>query len=88
MRTPSAPVDLLVLDLEERPWAAYAACRDADADQFFSTAEPEMAAAIRICRGCPVREACLAWALDTRVKYGIWGATTERERRRMFRRSA
>jgi WhiB family redox-sensing transcriptional regulator len=35
-----------------------------------------------------VREHCLEWALEQRVRYGIWGGTTERERRRMLRRSA
>ena len=41
-----------------------------------------------ICRGCPVSAECLEWALETRVRYGIWGGTTERERRRMLRKSA
>lgn len=88
MRAPNTPVELLVLDLEERPWAAYAACRDADPELFFSSSEAEVASAVRICGGCPVREECLEWALDTRVRYGIWGGTTERERRRVLRRSA
>lgn len=88
MRTSSTPVELLGLDLEERPWAAYAACRQADPDQFFSTKEEDMAAAVRMCRGCPVTDECLDWALETRVRYGIWGGTTERERLRMLRRSA
>ena len=88
MRTSSTPVDLLVLDLVERPWAAYASCRDADPEQFFSSVEADVADAVKICRGCPVREECLDWALETRVRYGIWGGTTERERRRMLRRSA
>jgi WhiB family redox-sensing transcriptional regulator len=88
MRALNTPVELLVLDLDERPWAAYAACRDADPEQFFSSAEADMAAAVKICLGCAVREECLDWALDTRVRYGIWGGTTERERRRMARRSA
>ena len=36
----------------------------------------------KICRQCPVRQACLAFALENGEHYGIWGATTERERRR------
>ena len=88
MRTSSTPVELMVLDLEERPWAAYAACREANPDLFFSAHEEETAAAIRICRGCPVSDECLDWALEMRVRYGIWGGATERERRRMLRKSA
>ena len=77
--------DLLV---DDRPWAAYAACRDAEADWFFPGPDGDTRAAIRVCRGCPVQEECLDWALDTRIRYGIWGGMTERERRRYLRRSA
>lgn len=82
------PTDLLIVDLDERPWAAYAACRDADPDAFFPVSEEEAGPAIRVCNGCPVKDECLDWALDTRVRYGIWGGTTERDRRRLLRRSA
>lgn len=78
----------MALNLEERPWAAYAACREADPELFFSGDEEATAAAIRICRGCPVSDECLDWALEMRVRYGVWGGATERERRRMVRRSA
>ena len=86
MTSHSLPSDLL--DLDDRPWAAYAACRDADADLFFSSADEAIATALTICAGCPVRDECLEWALETRVRYGVWGGATERDRRRMLRRSA
>ncbi len=35
---------------------------------------------------CPVREACLEYALTTREKDGVWGGYTARERRRIIRR--
>jgi WhiB family redox-sensing transcriptional regulator len=88
MRTNLPPTDLLVLDLEERPWAAYASCRSADPNLFFSPREEDVTSAITICHGCPVSRECLAWALESRVRYGIWGGMTERDRRRMLRRSA
>ena len=37
------------------------------------------------CRTCPVRTECLAHALDQRIEFGVWGGTTERERRAMLR---
>ncbi len=77
--------DLLDID---RPWAGYAACRDADADWFFPGPDGDARMAVRICRGCPVRDECLEWALDAGIRYGIWGGMTERERRRLARRSA
>jgi WhiB family redox-sensing transcriptional regulator len=73
---------------DERPWAAYGACRDADSDLFFPGPEGDPGEAVRICLGCPVRDECLAWALETRMRYGIWGGLTERERRRLLKRSA
>jgi hypothetical protein len=30
-----------------------------------------------ICKGCPVRAACLQMALDADIQYGIWGGLTE-----------
>lgn len=78
----------LQVELDERPWAAYAACREADPDLFFGGTEGQSREAVKICRGCAVREECLEWALDMRMSYGIWGGLTERERRRALRRSA
>ncbi len=39
-----------------------------------------------VCAACPVRLECLAYALDHREEYGVWGAMTERERRALLRR--
>ncbi len=88
MTATPAPTDLLLRDLQERPWAAYAACRRADPDLFFPGPEGTPDAAVRICRGCPVLAECRDWALGTKVRYGVWGAMTERERRRTLRKSA
>ncbi|WP_422743448.1 WhiB family transcriptional regulator [Mycobacterium sp. WMMD1722] len=38
----------------------------------------------KICLSCPVIEACRAHALDTAEQYGVWGATTPLERRRLI----
>jgi len=73
---------------DDRPWAAFAACRDVDDDLFFPSREEGGRTAVRICSGCPVREQCLAWALEMRIGYGVWGGLTEGERRRLQRRSA
>lgn len=74
---------------DERPWAAYASCRDADSSLFFAGADGgDTELAQRICSGCPVCAECLAWALEADVPYGVWGGTTEQQRRRLARRSA
>ncbi len=33
-----------------------------------------------VCSGCPVKEACLAYALKTRQPWGVWGGMTAHER--------
>jgi WhiB family redox-sensing transcriptional regulator len=67
---------------DERPWASHASCRFADPELFFSD-EGDAGYALRICAGCPVSEECLAWAVATRATYGVWGGTTEEERRQL-----
>ena len=43
-------------------------------------------AAKKVCRGCPVRIDCLLYATETQQEYGVWGAATEPERRRLRRK--
>jgi WhiB family redox-sensing transcriptional regulator len=67
-------------------WRDDAACLDADPDLFFPVGTVGLALdqideAKRICLACPVRERCLAWALDMGNASGVWGGTTEDERR-------
>jgi WhiB family redox-sensing transcriptional regulator len=66
-------------------WPSMAACRNGDPDALFVQGA-EQNVAKRICRACPVRNECLADALDNRTEFGVWGGMTERERRAMLRR--
>jgi WhiB family redox-sensing transcriptional regulator len=65
----------------------------ADPDLFFpiGTTGPALVQqeqAKAVCRRCPVREECLEWALDTGQAIGVWGGTSENERRALKRRAA
>jgi WhiB family redox-sensing transcriptional regulator len=71
-------------------WRDAAACRDADPDLFFPVGKTgpgqrQIDTAKQICAACPARVQCLAWALDNSVASGVWGGTTEDERRSMRR---
>jgi WhiB family transcriptional regulator, redox-sensing transcriptional regulator len=44
--------------------------------------------ALAICAACPVRPACLAYVLSMPPQPGIWGGTTEDERRQADRHAA
>jgi WhiB family redox-sensing transcriptional regulator len=67
-------------------WRKDAACRDLDTAVFFPETEDETATAKAVCATCPVREACLQFALVTRQDDGVWGGLDENERRRLRRR--
>lgn len=70
---------------EPSSWQADAACRDADAETFFSLDEARQQEALEMCAACPVRQECLEHALAQGEQYGIWGGTREGERRRIMR---
>jgi WhiB family redox-sensing transcriptional regulator len=76
----------MMISARSRNWSLAAACRRADPELFFpvGTTGPsagQIAQAKEICRTCPVRTPCLGWALQSGIDYGIWGGTTETERR-------
>lgn len=75
------------VDLVDQDWRAHALCGNTNSDLFFAVGAMEHKQAKRICRECPVRGECLAYAMEAPVDHGIWGGLTERERRR-FRRNA
>ena len=66
-------------------WRDRAACRGIDPEIFYPVSDVDAAEAKSICAVCPVREACLEYALANRERDGVWGGATERERRRMIR---
>ena len=79
---------LLAPITEERPWAAFAVCKDRDPDTFFPTTPEAEREAIRICQGCSVQADCLEFSIEARIRFGVWGGLTEKQRRNLQRRSA
>jgi WhiB family redox-sensing transcriptional regulator len=76
----------LSLSLENDDWREWSACRDTDPDLFFpvGTTGPaieQIENAKAVCRTCDVQQACLQYALSTNQDSGIWGGTSEEERR-------
>jgi WhiB family redox-sensing transcriptional regulator len=45
----------------------------------------QAAEAVRFCGRCSAREECLSYALDNGITDGVWGGTTEEQRRRLAR---
>jgi WhiB family redox-sensing transcriptional regulator len=76
---------------DDGDWRDAAACRGMDPELFFplSATGPglrQVEHAKRVCGRCQARLDCLRWALETRQDNGIWGGTTEDERRILRRR--
>jgi WhiB family redox-sensing transcriptional regulator len=75
-------------DAKASAWRFHALCSEQDPDLFFpvGTSGPALRQALRakaICMQCPVRAACLEWALETRQPHGVWGGLDEHERERL-----
>jgi WhiB family transcriptional regulator, redox-sensing transcriptional regulator len=71
-------------------WREQAACRDTDPDLFFpvGTTGPaieQIDSAKRVCNECSARVPCLEYALSSNQDSGIWGGTSEEERRSLRR---
>jgi len=74
---------------DPQPWMVDAACAHLDLtprelDRLFFPRQGEPTdRAKAICSGCPVREPCLDYALTTFQRFGVWGETSEMERRKL-----
>jgi WhiB family redox-sensing transcriptional regulator len=72
-------------------WLFRAACRTEEPELFFpvGTSGPALAQTARaksVCRRCPVMIQCRMWAVTTGQVAGVWGGTSEDERRAIRRR--
>lgn len=80
----------LALANAEYDWRKHAICRDTDPDLFFPVGTTGQALiqidrAREVCGQCTVSVECLQFALETNQDAGIWGGTSEEERRQMRR---
>ena len=70
-------------DSRATAWMSGAACTQADPEIFFPAPGDEVgeAKAKAVCRACPARSECLAYAVVYRIEDGVWGGASEEERR-------
>lgn len=64
-------------------WQSKARCLEVDPEIFFPERGGSSKAARAVCTQCPVAMECLRYALANREQFGIWGGTSERERRKL-----
>ena len=81
-------------ELGDQPHLKGAKCTNTSNDSFFperGTAQVTARDAKKVCRGedgrpvCPVKDACLEYALENKERFGIWGGYSERERARLLK---
>lgn len=85
----AAAVERLVVELgRTEPWQRDALCAEPayrHPGWFFPERGAPVDDARAVCERCLVRVECLDFALRTKIKHGIWGGLSERERRRLRR---
>ncbi|HSM45444.1 MAG TPA: WhiB family transcriptional regulator [Acidimicrobiia bacterium] len=71
-------------------WRAHAACSGYPNTLFFPSVDRaddvSVAKAKAVCAVCPVIDDCLEYALETNQRSGIWGGTSEKERKSLRRK--
>ena len=95
MTVTAAPSALDVLALLATPeddgpmgWQERALCAQTDPEAFFPEKGFSTREAKAVCMSCEVRAECLEYALVNDESFGVWGGTSERERRKLKRRAA
>lgn len=68
-------------------WIASGSCRGLDPNLFHPERGESELPAKAVCKCCPVRQWCLDYALESAEKIGVWGGTSERQRRVLRRDS-
>lgn len=71
------------LTVPAEEWMASGLCAQADAQAWFPETSNNHQVPKRICRGCPVRDDCLSFALAHDEQFGIWGGHDTAERNRL-----
>jgi len=70
----------------DNEWMASGNCRFEPPATFFPSDGVGVEVAKRICETCPSKEPCLEYALAHRIDHGVWGGTSERQRRRILKK--
>ena len=72
----------------ETKWMAEGNCASRPPSMFFPSDGVGVEQAKLVCNDCPVSARCLEYAIENRIDHGVWGGTSERQRRRIIRARA
>lgn len=70
-------------------WKQLGNCKGTDPEFFYPDPANKKAEsrAVKACQNCRVADICLEFAINNRERFGVWGGSTQAERRRIFRRT-
>lgn len=74
-----------MLSIEPTPWMKQAECSGAPEHYFFPGSGGTYDKGKAICAGCPVRQECLEFAIETPCEDGLYGGLTYKERQALVR---
>lgn len=61
----------------------FAKCKNNKEIDFYAEDISNINKAVAFCSDCPVLQACLQYALENKIDYGVWGGQTAAARIRM-----
>lgn len=66
-------------------WMKDGLCRETGGEEHFPDKGESVEDAKKICNKCTVEEQCLAYALATGEKFGVWGGKSWQQRKRLLK---
>lgn len=79
------PGDILEASETIEFWREGAGCFGVDDVDFFADDDVSVMRAKALCAGCPVRDDCLAFAIESNQSQGVWGGQGPGERAKLRR---
>ena len=71
--TPAAPVQAGEAEAFDQLVASMIPCREHDAELWFAESTADVELAKSLCQECPLRQGCLAGAVEREEPWGVWG---------------
>lgn len=66
-------------------WMDSALCKKYKDINFFAEDNVNIKKSLEICKKCTVAVECLKYSIEENEAYGIWGCSTQRERRKIMK---
>lgn len=73
------------IKITNNKWRKNALCAKYKDIDFFSEESVNIRKSLSVCKKCVVAVECLRHAIDENENYGIWGCSTQRERRKIIK---